>query len=362
MPLKRRNSQSLPTTQGEKLCKIFNGKESVKATSIDIAKKSNKRAVYVYSSIEKTKGGLTVPQIEETKKTDQVYNSESLVKQDKVEAKVGNDEDSSLESCLINIDSLPLFPQDTVLIDNDDLVRMKQSIDVGSRQEPLIEPDSNNGNSKQVLDTYMNKKIPPPIKSKRQLLIRTEKYIPELKLSIKNMNFTSKYFNQAKNQQRISIRRTLNLQERLEIDWDEYVAGYIGAKRQLIIATIISSRCRKELEIAEKTNQVVSYWTIDGFVTNVLANEIAIKFAMNDMNFDYDTASKMIAETVDYGHYISDNTDIIEDLQPGEILGEESKEFLREFNLHERKQIKPTKSTCQPTILDQLLENIDDSD
>lgn len=296
-----------------------------------------KRTVHVHTTTKKTKAGITLPQLETKPEVDMSFE---------------------LETSLINIESLPLFPQDSIPINDHDLKKMKQSIEVVGKARDISTSELDD-TIENVSDTYKNTKIPPPIISKRELLTRTEKFIPQLKLAISNMDFTSKYFTQAKTLQEKSPRRTLNLQERLEIDWDEFAAGYIGSKRQLIIATIIASRCAKELERAERKYGVVSYWTIDGFLNHVLANEIAIRFAMEDMKYDEDSAAEMISATVNYGHLVADHIDLVEDLKPGEILGEESKQFLREFRKDEFQL--PTKSS-KPTILDDLLSSSDDSD
>jgi hypothetical protein len=201
----------------------------------------------------------------------------------------------------------------------------------------------------EVKRTYKDKVIPSPIVSKRQLVKLIDSMIPTIKQLLQSKEFNSVYFQLASAQQEKSKTETITEHDKLQIDWDTYTSGYFGINRQLMMSTIIQSRCRQELQ-TEINHKVIKYWGIEGFSTYVLANEVAIRITMNDLHYTFDEASEMLRSTVDYGKYIADKTPVSDDLRHGELLGEETTEFLKGFV---NKKFPKTPQTKQSTSLQQ---------
>lgn len=213
----------------------------------------------------------------------------------------------------------------------------------------------------ETLLTYKGVPIPDPIISKRKLMERTEEYVSQIQKMIVNDRYKSNFYKRAKLQQENSKRGRLNLSERSSILWDEYCAGYFGSERQAVISTIIRSRCRKELYKAEGRNRVISYWTIDEFSMYVLANEVAVLWAMKDMKYKYKQAMKMIELTVDYGQEVADKVKIEDDLEPGEILGDQVDEFLGDLKKPYKSELNAGKE-AEKTFLDELVMSSDSNE
>jgi len=222
----------------------------------------------------------------------------------------------------------------------------------------------------EVKKTYRDKEIPSPIVSKRQLVKRIDSMIPTIKQLLRSKEFNSIYYQLARAQQEKSTAEAITEHDKLRIDWDTYTSGYFGINRQLMMSTIIQSRCRQELQNAIN-HKVIKYWGIEGFSTYVLANEVAIQLAMEDIQYTYEEASEMLQSTVDYGKYIADKTTVADDLHHGELLGDETTEFLKEFVNKKRsekalpKQSGPllqhkTTQNSQKSLLDELVASESD--
>lgn len=202
--------------------------------------------------------------------------------------------------------------------------------------------------------------IPDPIASKKALLERIEKHlhiIPELLAGKIEMSY---FYDLAKEQQRKSIGETINFKEKLLIDWSKFFGGYYGFKRQLFVASVIISKCRKELNSALKKNSTLAYWTPPGFSTYVLANEIIIRLIMEDFKCNFDKAENIIRETSDYGVVILDTVELNDDLEVGELLQEESRIFMKDIQdelLSQEKINLMKQKNSNSTILEDLLNN-----
>lgn len=180
-----------------------------------------------------------------------------------------------------------------------------------------------------VKEKFKDRQYPTPTRSKKSLMERTSKHLNIIPQILKGKIETSFFYDLAKNQFQSSSHETMSQKEKWNIDWHKFFAGYYGFKRQLFVASLIISKFKRDLHIAANKNKTVSYWTINGFSTFVLANEIILKFTMEDLDCDMSKAERIIQESSEYGTVVSDSTDLIDDLNIGELLGSESKEFMK---------------------------------
>lgn len=187
---------------------------------------------------------------------------------------------------------------------------------------------------------FKDKDYPKPISSKKSLLTRTEAHLYIIPQILKGKLETSIFYDMAKSISESSSHETMTHKEKWKINWQEFFGGYYGFKRQLFIASIILSRHKKDLQNAANRNKTVSYWTISGFSTFVLANEIVIRFVMHDFDCTISEAEKIIKESSEYGTVISDSTELIDDLNICELLNDESKEFMKGITLDDTKSLE----------------------
>jgi len=180
---------------------------------------------------------------------------------------------------------------------------------------------------------YKDKGYPTPISSKKALLERTEAHLYIIPEILKGKLDTSIFYDIAKSLSESSNHETMTHKEKWNVNWQELFGGYYGFKRQLFISSIIISRHKNDLQNAANKNKTVSYWTINGFSTFVLANEIIIRFIMQDYDCTMCEAENIIKESSEYGTMISDSTELIDDLDIGELLNDESKEFMKGITL-----------------------------
>lgn len=227
---------------------------------------------------------------------------------------------------------------------------------------------------------YKDKDYPNTVSSKKALLERTEAHLYIIPEILKGKLETSIFYDMAKSLSESSNYETMTHKEKWSVNWQEFFGGYYGFKRQLFIGSIIISRHKNDLLNAANKNKTVSYWTINGFSTFVLANEIIIRFIMQDFDCTMSEAENIIRESSEYGTVISDSTELIDDLNIGELLNDESKEFMKGITLDDtnneyfddNKEIEKNPILCEKSntdvkeskidILDQFLGTSSDDD
>lgn len=109
-----------------------------------------------------------------------------------------------------------------------------------------------------------------------------------------------------------SPHATMSQLEKFEVDWRRYFGGYYGLERQSFIASLILDRYTAEL-LAAHHNKVVSYWTLAGFATFVLANEVIIRLIMTDFGCGFERAEAIMQESTDYGLEVADAADFADE-------------------------------------------------
>ncbi|ABN68311.2 predicted protein [Scheffersomyces stipitis CBS 6054] len=223
-----------------------------------------------------------------------------------------------------------------------------------------------------VIDKFKKYAFPSPIRSRKELMRRADKYFDVLPLILKGKQAPSAYYLLAKNQANSSVHETLSATEKWQINWDKFCGGYYGFKRQSLIGNSISVKLAKELRAAHR-NKTVSYWTTSGFATHVLANEVIIRMAMEDLSCDFDSAERIVMESVEYGKVIADATEIEDDLQADELVSKQSKKFMKQIDIvskvnehmeekEQEEEIPSAKSQGTRDFLDQLVDSDSDSD
>ncbi|KAI5957776.1 RTC4 [Candida theae] len=169
------------------------------------------------------------------------------------------------------------------------------------------------GSRSDVLQKYKSKGIPPPIKTRSELIRRAQKHFGCIEPILKGKETPSVYYERAKEQQRSSPHETMTAKEQTKIDWESFYGGYYGFQRQSIIGKEITKACKLALNRC-RMNPAISYWTIPSFAIHVLANEVIIRLIMEDLKLDYDDAERFCEKSTDYGIVIADKVEIENDM------------------------------------------------
>lgn len=186
-----------------------------------------------------------------------------------------------------------------------------------SLPQDILKGNIEHMNLEKVKEKYHEQAFPLPT-SKAALKKRTEKHIELIPRILAGEEELSFYYTLALDQRKKLKHSTMTLQERWDIKWEKYVAGFYGLKRQVFISSLIQNRYKDLL--AKSTNKTVKYWTPDMFATYVLANEIILKLVMEDMDLAKPQAEKLLKDTVDYGCKMADEEEFEDDLDFGELV------------------------------------------
>lgn len=184
------------------------------------------------------------------------------------------------------------------------------------------------GTDKLVEEKYNSYGLPETISSKRELSRRAKRHFPALHRTLQDGK-GSFFYDRAKHILLRSRHDTMTLAEKQELDWQEFIGGYYGLKRQLFIGNLIASQLHEQLRQRAKDSRVVSYWTVGGFSSFVLANEVILAMIAEDFGCEMPRAEAIAQETVDYGTAIADTRDLDDDMDVGEFLQEESEAFMK---------------------------------
>lgn len=184
--------------------------------------------------------------------------------------------------------------------------------------------------SAEIADRFKEYGIPPPVTSKRELAFRVKRHL-HVARNVLSQKKGSRYYDSAKQILNQSRHDTMTLKEKQEIDWNIFHGGYYGLKRQLFIGNIIVSQLHEALRASAGNCREISYWTINGFSSFVLASEVILSMIMEDFKCDRKKAENIARETVDYGKAITDTREITDDMDVGELLHDESKEFMKDI-------------------------------
>lgn len=171
-------------------------------------------------------------------------------------------------------------------------------------------------NSEQVEKKYAHRAFVLP-KLKLELKKRTEQHLDLIPRILAGEEELSFYYTLALQQRKSLAHTTMTLEERWNIQWEKYVGGYFGLKRQLFVSMLIQNRYKDLL--SRSSNKTVHYWTPDMFATYVLANEIILRLVMDDLGVSKRAAEQIMRETVDYGCKLADEQAFADDLAFGEV-------------------------------------------
>lgn len=181
----------------------------------------------------------------------------------------------------------------------------------------ILEGNLESSKTEKVQEKYKKTKFPVS-KSRKSLKKRIEPFldiIPKILAGDEELSF---HYTLALHQRKKSNHSTMTLEERWDIDWEQYVGGYYGLKRQLFISTLVHNKHKNLL--SRSTNKTILYWTPDMFCTYVLANEIILRLVMDDMKLKKVEAERLMRDTVDYGVHVADNEEFEDDLEFGELF------------------------------------------
>lgn len=176
---------------------------------------------------------------------------------------------------------------------------------------------------------YGTEQHPDPIISKQSLLQKCLEHLSIVPLILKGKLDTCYLYPLAKLTAKSSVHETMTQAEKFEINWSKFFGGYYGFQRQSFIASIILNNFDRELQQANRTNKVVAYWTINGFATFILANEIILRMIMKDFDCTLERAEVIMRETSEYGIEVADEVEMIDDLGKDDPLNKESATFMR---------------------------------
>lgn len=177
---------------------------------------------------------------------------------------------------------------------------------------------------------YGSKSYPDPIISKKLLSQKCLEHISIVPLILKGKLHTCYLYPLAKRKSIASQHETMTQAEKFEINWSNFFGGYYGFQRQSFIASIIMNKYDLELRQANRTNKVVTYWTINGFATFILANEIILRMIMKDFgDCSLERAEEIMRDSTEYGIEVADEIDMIDDLGKDDPLNSESANFMK---------------------------------
>lgn len=123
---------------------------------------------------------------------------------------------------------------------------------------------------------------------------------------ILNGKIASPYYGHASDIAKNSSSAELTSTEFLSIPIAEFTIGFYGAKRQAIIASIIKRECLDKLNETLEKNKTMKFWSLESFTFYVLACDVAVRMAADDLHISTGEAFDVLFDTVDYGKYITD--------------------------------------------------------
>lgn len=186
----------------------------------------------------------------------------------------------------------------------------KPKIDVvGDILNDKVDPDV-------VQTKFKHLKIPQVTSNKSNLYKRSKRYLELVPKFLNGSEKMSFFYDLAQLQRNSGAYDTLRQEDKYQINWDDFVGGYYGIKRQFYISNIILNKYNKEITKAAKRNSTIAYWGTDDFTKYVLANEIIIRMAMEDLNISLDEARDIIKKTSEYGSVITDSQELHDAIEP----------------------------------------------
>lgn len=199
-----------------------------------------------------------------------------------------------------------------------DTSQSSQPTEYSSLPQDILRGDIEQMNLDTVREKYIKRTFPLP-KSKAKLKEKVGKHLTVIPKILAGEEELSFYYTLASDQRKLLLHLVMTLDERWDIKWEKYVAGFYGLKRQNFVASLIQA---KYLNLLMKlTNKTVRYWGADMFATYVLANEIILRLVMEDLGLKKDLAEKVLKDTVDYGCKLADEEKFEDDLEFDELIG-----------------------------------------
>lgn len=193
-----------------------------------------------------------------------------------------------------------------------------QLTEYSSLPQDILRGDIEQMNLDTVREKYIKRTFPLP-QSKAKLKEKVGKHLEVIPKILAGEEELSFYYTLASDQRKQLLHLVMTLDERWDIKWEKYVAGFYGLKRQNFVASLIQA---KYLHLLMKlTNKTVRYWGPDMFATYVLANEIILRLVMEDLDLEKDLAEKLLKDTVDYGCKLADEKKFEDDLEFDELIG-----------------------------------------
>lgn len=164
---------------------------------------------------------------------------------------------------------------------------------------------------------YADQEFPLP-RSRSVLREKAQRYLPLIPRFLAGDEELSVFYSLAHLQRKTLAHATMTLKERWDIQWERYVGGFYGLTRQLYVSALIQAAHGQLL--AKSTNKTIMYWTPDMFSTYVLANEVLLRVLMDDMGLLHGDAEKMMKDTQDYGCYVADDVEFVDDVEVEAML------------------------------------------
>ncbi|EGV61420.1 Restriction of telomere capping protein 4 [Yamadazyma tenuis] len=200
----------------------------------------------------------------------------------------------------------------------------------------------------EVKTRFESMNIPPVTNSKFELRHRTDKYLDSIPKFLKGTKPMSYFYDLAKESRMAAPHETMRQRDKYNIRWEIFYGGYYGLKRQMYVASVILDTYRDLITKTSSKNATVAFWGPEDFCKYVLANEIILRFIMEDYECSFSRAEEIIKETSEYGTSVTDSIDFDDDVT-------------EETNTLELPEVVP-KSKPEPTKLIKISDLFDDSD
>lgn len=152
--------------------------------------------------------------------------------------------------------------------------------------------------------------LPLPITSKKALRLRVLAHKHTIAKILQQQS--SHFYSIARDQRQRSNHSTMSKDDNWDINWSRLMGGYYGSKRQHFISSVVMSEFKHA--IVTSTDATVQYWDPHRFTTYVLANEIIVRLAMEDLACDQQEAERVVESSHDYGEVVANAVAMEDDL------------------------------------------------
>lgn len=274
--------------------------------------------------------------------------------------RAGNSPESEDDNNLIDVNALSSSPQksptevqnndieklESILSDNDKYTEYMEGIRAQEDESSLCNGFSLSASTRDSILAHLGQSLEPsmvlmpkktypsPPGSRKELYKRLEKHLPVIE-DLMNEEASSYFHELAKSLALSSNHETITLREKIDSEFENYIGGYYGFKRQSFIGLAILCVYRKELTKLARRDRTISYWTTSGYATFVLANEVILRLIMEDYSCSLEKSREIMSESSYYGIAITDGMEFLDDMNLNSFFDNDDKKFMDDIEKNE---------------------------